>query len=97
MVDINILSEKIEQLVQDKKLVESSEFMSFLNTSRDHAFTYIELVQDSLNEYKKMMDPIIEYHETYGTVLGETPQWTQMEQVSKAYKELLTILPKENG
>lgn len=97
LIDKGILQNKILQLNEDKKLVESEEFMQFMISSRDHAFAYIESVQESLNEYKKVMDPILDYHTKYGGVLGQTFDWERMEQVSKAYNELLNVLPKENS
>ncbi len=97
LIDKGILQNKILQLNEDKKLVESEEFMQFMISSRDHAFAYIESVQESLNEYKKVMDPIISYHTTYGGVLGKTFDWERLEEISKAYNELLNVLPKENS
>ena len=42
------------------------------------------------------MDPLIGYHKTYGGVLGETFDWTRMEEIANAYSELIKILPN-NG
>jgi adenylate kinase family enzyme len=95
IIDKKILQDRIVQINEDKKLVESEEFMQFMIASREHAFTYIEAVQESLQEYKKIMDPIISYHNKYGRVLGETHEWQRMEEIAKAYQELLEILPND--
>lgn len=96
LIDKNILQEKLVQLNEDKRLVESEEFMQFMISSREYAFTYIEAVQDALNEYKKVMEPMITYHKSYGMVLGETRDWQNMEDISKAYQTLMDVLPKDN-
>jgi hypothetical protein len=96
LIDKNILQEKLVQLNEDKRLVESEEFMQFMISSREYAFTYIEAVQDALNEYKKVMEPKIAYHKSYGMVLGETRDWQNMEDISKAYETLMDVLPKDN-
>lgn len=96
VIDKNILQEKIIQINEDKRLIESEEFMQFMISSREYAFTYIEAVQEALNEYKKVMEPIIKYHRSYGTVLGETVEWKNIEEISQAYEQLLKILPEEN-
>jgi hypothetical protein len=95
LIDRKILEDKLIQINEDKRLVESEEFMKFMISSRDYAFTYIEATQEALKEFASIIDPIIKYHHTYGTVLGETPQWSQMEEISKAYSDLIKVLPKE--
>lgn len=71
--------------------------MQFMISSREYAFTYIEAVQEALNEYKKVMEPIIKYHRSYGMVLGETVEWKNLEEITLAYEQLLKVLPEENN
>lgn len=96
-IDRNILEQKLMQINEDKRLVESEEFMKFMISSRDYAFEYIETVQEALKEFSDVIEPIIKYHSTYGQVLGETPAWLQMEEISKAYANLVNVLPKEDS
>lgn len=88
-----MLSLELDRAYEDKKLVESQEFMLFLNKTRDDAFNYIDNVQQELELFDKKISPILKYHETYGTVLGETVDWQNMEVVNKAYKKLKKIMP----
>lgn len=83
---------------QDKEIsaLQSEDFIGFLTKSREFAFEYIEKTQAALLKFKEAVEPTIAYHDTYGRVLGETHDWQNMEVVSKAYAELLEILPKEN-
>lgn len=92
-IDNDMLSLELDRAYEDKKLVESQEFMLFLNKTRDDAFNYIDNVQQELELFDKKISPILKYHETYGTVLGETVDWQNMEVVNKAYKKLKKIMP----
>lgn len=94
-IDKDMLTLELDRAYEDKKLVESQEFMLFLNKTRDDAFEYIDNVQESLLKFKKKVEPILSYHSTYGTVLGETVDWKNMEQVAKAYEQLKKIMPED--
>lgn len=50
-VDKDILRNQILQTIEDKKLVESEEFMIFLNKSREAAFSYIEEAQAAILKF----------------------------------------------
>jgi hypothetical protein len=93
-IDKDMLTIELDRAYEDKKLVESQEFMLFLNKTRDDAFEYIENVQQELERFDKTISPILDYHQTYGTVLGETVDWKNMESVNKAYKRLKKIMPE---
>jgi hypothetical protein len=95
-IDQNILEQKIMQINEDKRLVESEEFMQFMMSSRNHAFEYIETVQKAIDDFRSVMEPIVEYHESYGSVLGETPDWKTINKISLAYKSLIKVLPQED-
>lgn len=83
---------------QDKEIsaLQSEDFLGFLTKSREFAFDYIEKTQDALLKFKDKVEPIVSYHDKYGRVLGDTHEWQNMEVVSKAFAELLEVLPKEN-
>lgn len=92
-IDKNILRQKISQINEDKKLVESEEFMQFLNTTRDAAFTYIEDVQETLSKYDSIVAPILEYNATYGMTIQSEPFHSQMMRIMDAHKDLRRLLP----
>lgn len=50
-IDKDILSNQMLQTIEDKKLLESEEFMTFLNKSREAAFSYIEEAQDAILKF----------------------------------------------
>ena len=71
-------------------------FLNFLNQSRDWAFDYIEKVQQELNNFVSEVDPLISHFDTYGEVISvERPDFESMKKISKAYKELKTLLPEK--
>lgn len=97
-VDINILQQKLIQMNEDKKLVESEEFMQFLTSSREYAFDYIEAVQDAIAEFNSVVEPLIAYHRKYGMAFGmDTVPYKQMDQIAKAHDALMEIMPSEPG
>lgn len=96
-IDKDMLLNQLDRAYEDKKLVESQEFMLFLNKTRDDAFEYIEKVQAELERFDKKISPILNYHETYGIVLGETMDWKNMEDINKAYKRLKKIMPDQSN
>lgn len=73
---------------------ENKGFVNFLVKSRDDAFLYITSVQGLLENFKKDVGPIIEYHERFGDVIF-TPQTEQLNQIVKSYRELMNALPNE--
>lgn len=95
-IDIGILNNKIAQMHEDKKLVESEEFMAFITSSRDYAFEYIEAVQDAITDYNAVLEPIINYHRTYGMAFGmDSVPYTNLEKIAKAHDALMEIMPTD--
>jgi hypothetical protein len=50
-IDKDLLGKQILQIREDKRLVESDEFMMFLNRSRQAAFDYIEEAQAGIKKF----------------------------------------------
>jgi hypothetical protein len=96
IVDNDMLIAKIERLEKENFALQSEDFIDFLNKSRDYAFEYIEKTQAALLDFDHAVKPILDYHSKYGGVLGETPDWNNMESISIAYKKLAEILPENN-
>lgn len=95
-IDIGILNNKIAQINEDKKLVESEEFMQFLTSSREYAFDYIEAVQYAIDEYNKVVGPILKYHDTYGLAFGlDSLHYKNLEAISQAHKQMMEIMPSD--
>lgn len=76
--------------------VHQENFIKFLSDSRDSAFEYIESVQDGLEKFVSEVDSSISYFDEYGEVLSvNRPDYEALKIISKAYKELKQLLPKE--
>ena len=93
---------KVENFISSTKKdekdndVHKENFIKFLSDSRDWAYQYIEDVQSGLNKFVDTVDADIAYFDEYGDVLSvERPDYAAMKNISKAYKELKTLLPVE--
>jgi hypothetical protein len=99
----NFTLEKLIELQNDKDLktsesVHKENFIKFVSESRDWAFSYIEEVQEGLSKFVEDIDSYIEYFDTYSDVISvERPDYAAMKQISKSYKELKKLLPKEEN
>lgn len=96
-IDKNIISEKLSETKNKNKADPSSEaFLKFVSDSRDWAYTYIEDVQKSLNDFITEIDPEILYFDKYGwSAYDAEPNYNSMKKISVAYKELKKILPDD--
>jgi tRNA splicing endonuclease len=95
-IDVGILQQQVIQMNEDKKLLESEEFMQFLTSSREYAFDYIQAVQDAISDYNAVVEPLIKYHQTYGMAFGmDSVPYQQMESISKAHEAFMEIMPSE--
>lgn len=72
---------------QAKPLEETEGFIKFVSESRDWAFTYIEDVQDAIEEYRKIADIV---------PLSKDMSVQQAEQLSATYDRLMSFLPEDN-
>jgi hypothetical protein len=96
IIDKDLLIAKIDQKEKEIFALQSEDFIQFLTKSRDFAFEYIENTQGAITDFKTAVEPIITYHRTYGTVMGETREWKSMEAVAVAFDQLISVLPKED-
>jgi hypothetical protein len=71
-------------------------FLKFVSDSRDWAYEYIENVQASLTKFVSDAGPAIDYGDEYGSAMS-TPLDQGMGKISKAYKELIALLPEDYG
>jgi hypothetical protein len=71
-------------------------FLKFVSDSRDWAYEYIESVQASLTKFVSDAGPAIDYWDEYGSAMS-TPLDQGMGKISKAYKELIALLPEDYG
>jgi hypothetical protein len=94
--DKDLLIAKIDQKEKEVFALQSEDFIQFLTKSRDYAFDYIEKTQIAVSDFKSSLEPIIKYHRTYGTVMGETREWKEMERVAQAFDKLISVLPQED-
>lgn len=92
MMEIRDLNNKIDQL----ELQQTDGFVNFISTSRDWAYAYIETVQEQLVEFDKEIAPIIEWTNSFGTVLGEIAHQTQLQKIALAYEKIKSLLPNDN-
>jgi hypothetical protein len=102
-IEKTLLQEYVE-LSKSTKIKEDSDdsihkenFIKFLSDSRLWAFEYIENVQKGLTKFVNDVDADISYFDEYGDALSMSrPDYPSMKNISKAYKELKTLLPEEN-
>ena len=74
--------------------VHKENFIKFLSDSRLWAFEYIEDVQKGLTKFVNDVDADISHFDEYGDALSMSrPDYPSMKNISKAYKELTTLLP----
>jgi hypothetical protein len=100
----NTLLQEYADLTKSTKTKEDSDesihkenFIKFLSDSRDWAFLYIETVQKGLTKFVSDVDADVSYFDEYGDALSMSrPDYPSMKNISKAYKELKTLLPEEN-
>jgi hypothetical protein len=77
--------------------IHKENFIKFLSDSRDWAFEYIESAQSGIQDFCKEVGPLVEYFDKYGdTLSNKRPDYESMKKISKAYKELVKLLPEEN-
>lgn len=91
----------MQQSVSDGNKTDQEEsneaFLKFVSDSRDWAYTYIEDVQKSLNEFIISIEPEIIYFDEYGIVGSAFPHYHSMKKISEAYKELKKLIPDDYG
>ena len=100
----NTLLQEYVDLTKSTKTKEDSDesihkenFIKFLSDSRDWAFSYIENVQKGLTKFVSDIDADVSHFDEYGDALSMSrPDYPSMKNISKAYKELKTLLPEEN-
>lgn len=80
---------------KDDLTTHQENFIKFLSDSRDWAFGYIEEVQDSIKKFIDVVSPDIEYFDEYGNAGPMGPDHEALKRISKAFKELKTLLPEE--
>ncbi len=96
--DKNFVTKKLGEVFDEKEallLEQDNGFIRFLSESRESAFNYIEQVQAALKEYDETIQSILEWNDTYGSVLGESPYSEAFEQIALAHKKLKDLLPEQ--
>ena len=98
-IDKTIAEQAAIKAIEDQDIAadlgkESQEgFINFLNQSRDWAFKYIEDTQDVVSKFVSEVEKDIDYFDIYGDQLSAEPNYNSMARISKAFKELKTVLP----
>jgi len=91
---ISALKKQIEFISSDEQKVHSENFIKFLSDSREWAFSYIEEVQNGINNFINDVDREIVYFDKYGDAI-HTPMNKSMQIISKSYKNLKKLLPQD--
>jgi hypothetical protein len=87
-------STKVKEQSDDS--IHKEHFIKFLSDSRDWAYQYIEDVQKGLTKFVNDVDASIVHFDKYGDSLSTSrPDYNSIKNISKAYKELKTLLPEE--
>jgi predicted RNA-binding protein with EMAP domain len=85
---------KALQEIENMKLEKSDDFVKFLSNSRDWAFEYIEDAQEKISEFDKQIQEIVEWNRTYGSVIGDIPHTSKIEEINLAYDKIRSLLPE---
>lgn len=85
----NLKEDKTDQQIHQEN------FLKFLSDSRDWAFNYIEEVQSGLNKFVGDVESEINYFKEYGDIISMQPNYNSLKKITKAYDELIKLLPKE--
>ena len=101
-IEKTLLQEYVD-LIKSTKVKEDSDdsihkenFIKFLSDSRLWAFEYIENVQKGLIKFVNDVDADISHFDEYGDVISMSrADYPSMKNISKAYKELKTLLPED--
>ena len=97
-IEKSVIIEKLEEVTKENELksIEGSDgFLKFVSDSREWAFKYIEDVQDAFAKFNNIVSPDLDYADKYGLIDMDTPSKHAMARISKAYKELKEMLPKD--
>ena len=70
-------------------------YVKFLKDSRDWSFSYIEEVQKAIEDFAAMVEPQLDYFNTYGRAIPSHND-IALDIITKAFSELKTVLPEEN-
>jgi len=98
LADKMLLDEKVKflyQEIENTKLEQTDGFLKFVSDSRDWAFEYIEQTQDALSNFDIVIESIIDWNKTYGSVNGENPHSDKIKEISVAYEQLKKVLPQD--
>ena len=98
LADKMLLDEKVKflyQEIENTKLEQTDGFLKFVSDSRDWAFEYIEQTQDALSNFDIVIESIIDWNKTYGSVNGENPHSEKIKEISVAYEQLKKVLPQD--
>jgi hypothetical protein len=98
LADKTLLERKVNELFQEienTKLEQSDGFVKFLSDSRDWAFEYIEQTQDALSNFDIIIESVIDWNNTYGSVTGDNSHSDKIKQISVAYEQLKKVLPQD--
>jgi len=91
---------KIEILMSSKTKLDNDahqeSFIKFLSDSRDSAFDYIQEVQSGIGDFVSEVDPLINYFDEYGDIMGMIPNYDGMKKMSVEFKKLKKLLPEES-
>lgn len=97
-IEKSIVLEKLEDVIKENELktIEGSDgFLKFVSDSREWAFKYIEDVQSAFAKFDDIVTPDLDYADKYGFIDMDTPSRAAIAKISKAYKELKEMLPKD--
>jgi len=90
------LTKSIKTKEDSDESIHKENFIKFLSDSRDWAFSYIESVQKGLTKFVNDVDADVSHFDEYGEALSMSrPDYPSMKNISRAYKELKTLLPED--
>lgn len=95
LINIKKYNKKILSRIETVDNIANESYASFVFSSRDWAYEYIEDVQGKLVDFANKVEPHLDYFNTYGKAVP-SPHTIILEEIDSAYKELRSVLPEEN-
>lgn len=87
-------NKKLQERLSSHEEIANESYLKFLATSRNEAFTYIVDVQEKLDNFRKKVEPQLNYFNTYGQSV-QGPHLILVKEFTEAYEDLKTVMPQE--
>lgn len=93
-IEFLILQEEQGKMVKTDQEKANEDFLKFVSDSRDWAYSYIESVQEEINDFITLVGPDIDYLESYRPPIISDDATNRL---IVGYKKIKGLLPEDYG